>query len=81
VAPVFLLLGIGDMLGVMTGRLSRALDRARVLEEGWKALLVCTVIAVLFLSALVLSAFVRLDTSISPRDLPRHHIGRQSPLR
>jgi len=93
VAPVFLLLGIGAMLGVMTGRLSRVIDRARVLEERLEgaspaaaitlqaelgvlarrarlvgraitlctttALLVCTVIAVLFLSA-----FVRFDTSI-----------------
>ena len=93
VAPVFLLSGIGAMLGVMTNRLSRVIDRARVLEgrlEGASpsavltlqaelavlgrrarlvgraitlctttALLVCTVIAVLFLSA-----FVRFDTSI-----------------
>lgn len=93
VAPVFLLSGIGAMLGVMTSRLSRVIDRARVLEgrlEGASpvsitalqaelavlgrrarlvgraitlctttALLVCTVIAVLFLSA-----FVQFDTSI-----------------
>jgi hypothetical protein len=93
VAPVFLLTGIGAMLGVMTSRLTRVIDRARVLEtrlEGASpaaagalqaeldvlarrarligraitlctttALLVCTVIAVLFLSA-----FVRFDTSI-----------------
>lgn len=32
VAPVFLLLGIGAMLGVMTSRLARVIDRARVLE-------------------------------------------------
>ena len=32
VAPVFLLTGIGAMLGVMTSRLSRIVDRARVLE-------------------------------------------------
>ena len=93
VAPVFRLSGIGAMLGVMTSRLSRVIDRARVLEgrlEGaapaaadfleselavlarrarlvgraitlctTTALLVCTVIAVLFLSA-----FVQFDTSI-----------------
>ena len=92
-APVFLLSGIGAMLGVMTSRLTRVIDRARILEarlEGappaaiialqaelgvlarrarlvgraitlctTTALLVCTVIAVLFLSA-----FVRFDTSI-----------------
>ena len=32
VAPVFLLTGIGALLGVMTNRLSRIVDRARVLE-------------------------------------------------
>jgi len=32
-APVFLLTGVGTTLGVMTGRLTRAVDRARVLEE------------------------------------------------
>jgi len=33
VAPVFLLTGIGAMLAVMTQRLSRVVDRARVLES------------------------------------------------
>lgn len=33
VAPVFLLSGVGVMLTVFTGRLSRIVDRARVLEE------------------------------------------------
>ncbi len=33
VAPVFLLLGIGAMLAVMTNRLGRIIDRARVIEE------------------------------------------------
>jgi hypothetical protein len=33
VAPVFLLSGIGAMLAVMTNRLGRIVDRARVLEE------------------------------------------------
>jgi hypothetical protein len=85
VAPVFLLSGIGAILAVMTSRLGRIIDRARVLEEKLvgarpelaemfradiailsrraklisraitlcttTALLVCTVIAVLFLSA------------------------------
>ena len=32
VAPVFLLSGIGAMLAVMTGRIGRIVDRARVLE-------------------------------------------------
>jgi hypothetical protein len=32
IAPVFLLSGIGALLGVMTGRLSRIIDRARRLE-------------------------------------------------
>jgi hypothetical protein len=93
VAPVFLLSGIGAMLGVMTSRLGRVIDRARVLEARLKdaspesraalradlatlskratligraitlctatALLVCTVIAILFLSA-----FLRFDASI-----------------
>jgi hypothetical protein len=85
VAPVFLLSGIGAILVVMTNRLGRIIDRARVLEERLDraapellatfradltilsrraklisaaitlctttALLICTVIAVLFLSA------------------------------
>ncbi len=33
VAPVFLLGGVGAMLGVLTNRLSRIVDRARVLES------------------------------------------------
>jgi Protein of unknown function (DUF2721) len=33
VAPVFLLTGVGAMLGVMAGRLARVIDRARVLED------------------------------------------------
>ena len=33
VAPVFLLTGIGAILAVMTNRLGRVIDRARVLEE------------------------------------------------
>ncbi len=32
VAPVFLLTGIGALLGVMTNRLGRVIDRARLLE-------------------------------------------------
>jgi hypothetical protein len=32
VAPVFLLTGVGAILGVMTSRLARIVDRARVLE-------------------------------------------------
>lgn len=85
VAPVFLLTGIGAVLGVMANRLARIVDRARVVEgrlgaapagnDHWRtemlvlekrariistaiafctltALLVCAVIALLFLSAL-----------------------------
>lgn len=33
VAPVFLLSGIGAMLVVMTNRLGRIIDRARVIEQ------------------------------------------------
>jgi hypothetical protein len=33
VAPVFLLTGVGAMLGVLTQRLARIIDRGRVLEE------------------------------------------------
>lgn len=92
VAPVFLLTGIGAFLTVMTNRLGRVIDRARILEERLEtaspesvatlradlavlsrraklngraitlctatALLVCTVIAVLFLSA-----FLQFDAS------------------
>jgi hypothetical protein len=94
VAPVFLLSGIGAILAVMTSRLGRIIDRARVLEEKLNhapaeiatglhadlavlsrraklisraitlctttALLVCTVIAVLFVSA-----FLRYDSTIA----------------
>jgi len=93
VAPVFLLTAIGTLLSVMTNRLTRVIDRARLLEarlestppEGIKdihthlatlsrraklinlaitlctitALLVCTVIAILFLGY-----FVRFDITI-----------------
>ena len=87
VAPVFLLTAIGAMLGVMTNRLARVIDRARTLEARlvgatpgdapglmrhlgilsrrakfinlaitlctMTALLVCTVIAILFLGAFI----------------------------
>ncbi len=33
VAPVFLLTGVGAILGVLTNRLARIVDRSRVLEE------------------------------------------------
>ena len=33
IAPVFLLAGIGSFLNVLTGRLSRVIDRARTLED------------------------------------------------
>jgi hypothetical protein len=93
VAPVFLLSGIGAMLAVMTNRLSRIIDRARLLE-GWladkkgdedaihaeltalfrrakfisrsitlctvTALLVCAVIAILFLGT-----FLRFNASLA----------------
>lgn len=92
VAPVFLLTAIGAMLGVMTNRLGRVIDRARLLEGRLEdasaedsaglqshlvilsrraklinlaitfctmtALLVCSVIAVLFFGS-----FVRFDIS------------------
>ena len=92
VAPVFLLSAIGAMLAVMTGRLNRVIDRARVLEARLSAdpsipdtvhsqlatlsrraklvgrsialctvtaLLVCALIAILFLSA-----FFSFDASV-----------------
>ena len=93
IAPVFLLTGIAAMLSVMTNRLGRVIDRARVLEERLEgaspeclatlradlallsrraklngraitlctttALLVCIMIAVLFLSA-----SLRFDASV-----------------
>ena len=93
VAPVFLLSGIGAMLAVMTNRLARVIDRARLLERelaattpaeaaaiarqlatlsrraklvSWSitlctitALLVCAVIATLFMGA-----FLRFDASV-----------------
>lgn len=40
-APVFLLTGIGALLGVMTGRLARIMDRGRAFAEG-KVRLVAT---------------------------------------
>lgn len=87
IAPVFLLTGIGSLLGVMATRLARIIDRARRVETAWSgfdeaeratarlefahlkhratftswainlgalaALLVCVLIAVLFIDALV----------------------------
>ena len=38
IAPVFLLTGIGSLLGVMANRLGRIIDRARVLEQSWRGL-------------------------------------------
>lgn len=37
VAPVFLLAGVGSMLGVLTSRLARIIDRARQLEHRYQA--------------------------------------------
>jgi hypothetical protein len=93
IAPVFLVSGIGAILAVMTSRLGRVIDRARVLEDRLEhatperaaviradldtlihraqligpaitmctatALLICMVIAVLFLSA-----FLHFDASV-----------------
>ena len=36
IAPVFLLTGIGGLLGVMANRLARVIDRARKVETGWR---------------------------------------------
>ena len=36
VAPVFLLAGISALLGVMTNRLARVIDRSRILQRGMK---------------------------------------------
>jgi hypothetical protein len=38
VAPVFLLTGLGALLSVMTNRLARVIDRARLVEGTWSAL-------------------------------------------
>jgi len=38
IAPVFLLTGIGGLLGVMATRLARVIDRARTFEENWREL-------------------------------------------
>jgi hypothetical protein len=38
IAPVFLLTGIAALLGVMTTRLARVIDRARSFESMWPAL-------------------------------------------
>jgi hypothetical protein len=38
VAPVFLLTGISALLGVMTNRLARIIDRARYFEQHWPQL-------------------------------------------
>lgn len=93
VAPVFLLTGVGALLGVMTSRLGRVIDRARHVEAAWPtfsvaakakardeltllarraklanaainactiaALLVCLVIAALFVDALLRSQHLR----------------------
>ena len=38
IAPVFLLTGVGTLLNVLSGRLARIIDRARVLEQRLDAL-------------------------------------------
>lgn len=38
IAPVFLLTGVAALLGVMTARLARVIDRARLIEERWHQL-------------------------------------------
>jgi hypothetical protein len=37
IAPVFLLTGLGALLSVMTTRLGRVIDRARLLEDKWES--------------------------------------------
>ena len=93
VAPVFLVTGIGAILAVMTNRLGRVIDRARVLEDRLQgaspeahailradlmvlsrraklngcAITLCTTTALLISSViaiLFLSAFFRFDASI-----------------
>jgi hypothetical protein len=41
VAPVFLLTGVSALLGVLTNRLARIIDRARALEAGAPSAGVC----------------------------------------
>lgn len=93
VAPVFLLSGIGSMLGVMTSRLARVVDRARALESQVpkdddeaattrfrlaglsrraklvsRAITLCTLTAVLIcavIATLFLSTFVGFDASLA----------------
>ena len=38
IAPVFLLTGVGSLLGVMANRLGRIVDRARIVESNWNVL-------------------------------------------
>jgi hypothetical protein len=93
VAPVFLLSGIGAILVVLTNRLARIIDRARVLEERLetvslevhaglrddlkvlshraklisRAITLCTVTALLVcmvIASLFLSGFLRFDASL-----------------
>jgi hypothetical protein len=93
VAPVFLLSGIGAMLAVMTSRLGRIIDRARLLEARLeenapgireslhadlrilsrraklisRAITLCTVTALLIcvvIATLFLSAFLNFDSTI-----------------
>ncbi len=58
VAPVFLLAGVGAMLGVLSNRLARTVVRARMIYLAMGlfalcALLICSVIIVLFAGAFV----------------------------
>ena len=94
VAPAFLLTGIGAILAVMSTRLSRIVDRYRILNEGSKklnmehkkeieflirrskwthwaialttvsALLICVLIAMIFIATEVLFNFDQLITSL-----------------
>lgn len=93
VAPVFLLTGIGALLGVLTNRLSRVIDRSRVIEGAVpcddtaleemvarefrmlalrgrlinRAIILCTTSALLIcivIAALFIGAFLNIDMSI-----------------
>ena len=98
VAPVFLLSGIGAILAVMTSRLGRIIDRARLLEARLeesapkvreslqaelrilsrrakligRAITLCTVTALLIcivIAALFLSAFLNFDSTLAVASL------------
>jgi hypothetical protein len=61
VAPVFLLSGVGVLLGVLTARLSRVVDRARLINISITLITIAALLVALLIALLFASTFAPMN--------------------